>query len=109
VDGFLTVNYGDYADPAALLSTLVVPGGSQNYDNFNDKKILNWLETARSTANPNARAALVAKAEQRAAAILPWIPDVQPENLLIMSKNLTGATASFAYMFAPWANSLGGR
>jgi peptide/nickel transport system substrate-binding protein len=109
VDGFLTVNYGDYADPAALLSTLVVPGGSQNYDNFNDKKILNWLETARSTANPNARAALVAKAEERAAEILPWIPDVQPENLLIMSKNLTGATASFAYMFAPWANSLGGR
>ncbi len=109
VDGFLTVNYGDYADPAALLSTLVVPGGSQNYDNFNDKQILTWLETARSTANPDARAALVAKAEQRAAVILPWIPDVQPENLLIMSKNLTGATASFAYMFAPWANSLGGR
>ncbi len=109
VDGFLTVNYGDYADPAALLSTLVVPGGSQNYDNFNDKQILNWLETARSTADPNARAALVAKAEQRAATILPWIPDVQPENLLIMSKDLTGATASFAYMFAPWANTLGGR
>ncbi len=109
VDGFLTVNYGDYADPAALLSTLVVPGGSQNYDNFNDKQILTWLETARSTANPDARAALVAKAEQRAAVILPWIPDVQPDNLLIMSKNLTGATASFAYMFAPWANSLGGR
>ncbi|HEX6930873.1 MAG TPA: ABC transporter substrate-binding protein [Streptosporangiaceae bacterium] len=108
VDGFLTVNYGDYADPAALLSTLVVPGGSQNYDNFNDKKILNWLETARSTADPNARAALVAKAEERTAEILPWIPDVQPENLLIMSKGLTGATASFAYMFAPWANQLGG-
>jgi peptide/nickel transport system substrate-binding protein len=109
VDGFLTVNYGDYADPAALLATLVIPGGSQNYDNFNDKQILNWLETARSTADPNARAALVAKAEKRAAEILPWIPDVQPTNLLIMSKNLTGATASFAYMFAPWANTLGGR
>jgi len=108
VDGFLTVNYGDYADPAALLSTLVVPGASQNYDNFDDKQILNWLETARSTADPNARAALVAKAEERAATILPWIPNVQPENLLIMSKNLTGATASFAYMFAPWANQLGG-
>jgi len=108
IDGFLTVNYGDYADPAALLSTLVVPGGSQNYDNFNDKQILTWLEQARSTANPDARAALVAKAEERAATILPWIPDVQPDNLLILSKNLTGATASFAYMFAPWANSLGG-
>jgi peptide/nickel transport system substrate-binding protein len=109
VDGFLTVNYGDYADPAALLSTLVVPGGSQNYDNFHDPLILHWLEQARSTANPDARAALVAKAEERAAKLLPWIPDVQPTNLLILSKDLTGATASFAYMFAPWANSLGGK
>jgi peptide/nickel transport system substrate-binding protein len=108
-DGFLTVNYGDYADPAALLSTLAVPGGSRNYDNFDDKKMLNWPETAPSTADPNARAALVAKAEQRAAQILPWIPNVQPTNLLILSKNLTGSTASFAYMFAPRANTLGGR
>ena len=27
VDGFLTVNYGDYADPAALLATVALPGG----------------------------------------------------------------------------------
>jgi peptide/nickel transport system substrate-binding protein len=108
VDGFLTVNYGDYADPAALLATLVLPGGSQNYDNFNDPKIISLLSQARSTADPDARAGLVAKAEQRAAAELPWIPDTQPLNLLIMNKDLTGATASFAYMFAPWANQLGG-
>ena len=108
IDGFLTVNYGDYADPAALLATLVLPGGSQNYDNFNDPKIISLLGQARSTADPNARAALVAKAEERTAALLPWIPDVQPVNLLIMAKGLTGATASFAYMFAPWANTLGG-
>jgi peptide/nickel transport system substrate-binding protein len=108
VDGFLTTNYGDYADPAALLATLVLPGGSQNYDNFNDHQIIAWLEQARSTADPNARAALVAKAEERVAKLLPWIPDAQPIDILIMSKGLTGATASFAYMFAPWANSLGG-
>jgi peptide/nickel transport system substrate-binding protein len=108
VDGFLTVNYGDYADPAALLATLVIPGGSQNYDNYHDQKVISLLGQARSTADPNARAALVAKAEERVAAQLPWIPDVQPVNILIMSKGLTGATASFAYMFAPWANSLGG-
>jgi peptide/nickel transport system substrate-binding protein len=108
IDGFLTVNYGDYADPAALLATLVLPGGSQNYDNFNDQKTIALLGQARSTADPNARAALVAKAEERTAALLPWIPNVQPVNLLIMAKGLTGATASFAYMFAPWANSLGG-
>jgi peptide/nickel transport system substrate-binding protein len=84
VDGFLTINYGDYADPAALLSTIVLP------------------------ADPAQRASLVAQAEQLAAKNLPWIPDVQPTSVLITSKNLTGAVASFAYMFAPWADSLGG-
>ncbi len=108
IDGFLTVNYGDYADPAALLATLVLPGGSQNYDNFNDPKIISLLDQARSTADPDARAALVAKAEERTMTDMVWIPDAQPLNLLIMNKDLTGATASFAYMFAPWANQLGG-
>jgi peptide/nickel transport system substrate-binding protein len=108
IDGFLTVNYGDYADPAALLSTLVLPGGSQNYTNFNNPKITADLENARSTANLDKRAALVAQAEKLSMQQLPWIPDVQPTSLLLLSKNLTGAVASFAYMFAPWANSLGG-
>jgi peptide/nickel transport system substrate-binding protein len=108
IDGFPTVNYGDYADPAALLSTLVLPGGSQNYTNFNDPQITAALEQARSTANLNQRAALVAKAEKLTMQQLPWIPNVQPTSLLMLGKGLTGAVASFAYMFAPWANSLGG-
>jgi peptide/nickel transport system substrate-binding protein len=108
VDMFPTVNYGDYADPAALLDTIALPGGSQNYDNYSDPQITALLDQSRSTANPEQRAALVAKAEQRAAQTLPWIPTVDPTNVLIMSSKLTGATGSFAYMFAPWANSLGG-
>jgi peptide/nickel transport system substrate-binding protein len=109
IDGFLTVNYGDYADPAALLATLDLPGGSQNYDNFNDPKLTSLLEQARSTANPDQRAALMVQAEKINNQLLPWIPDVQPTSLLLLSSNLTGAVASFAYMFAPWANSLGGK
>ena len=109
IDGFLTVNYGDYADPAALLATLALPGGDQNYDNFNDPQMTALLEQARSTASADQRAALVAKAEERAAQLLPWIPNVQPTNVLMLSSNLTGATASFAYMFAPWADSLGAK
>lgn len=108
IDGFLTQNYGDYADPAALLATLVLPGGSQNYDNFNYPQLTAAMEQARSTANPDRRAALVAQVEKLTMQRLPWIPNVQPTNLLLLSKNLTGAVASFAYMFAPWANSLGG-
>jgi peptide/nickel transport system substrate-binding protein len=109
IDGFLTVNYGDYADPAALLATLDLPGGSQNYDNFNNPQIVSALEEARSTADPSKRAALVAQAEKLTAQQLPWIPDVQPTTLLMLNNKLSGAVSSFAYMFAPWANSLGGK
>jgi peptide/nickel transport system substrate-binding protein len=108
LDGFLTVNYGDYADPAAGLSTFVLPGGLQNYTNFNDPEITADMEQARGTASPDKRAALVAEAEKLTMQQLPWIPDVQPINLLMLGKGLTGAVSSFAYMFAPWANQLGG-
>jgi peptide/nickel transport system substrate-binding protein len=108
IDGFLTVNYGDYAAPEAMLSTFVVPGGSQNYNNFNDPKITSLMQQARSTANLNERAALVSQAEKLTMQQLPWIPDVQPTSLLLLGKGLTGAVGSFAYMFAPWANQLGG-
>ena len=108
IDGFPTVNYGDYADPAALLSTVVLPDGSQNYTGFNDPKITSTLEQARSTADPAKRAALVAQAEKLTVQQMPWIPNAQPTSLLLLNKSLTGAVSSFAYMFAPWANQLGG-
>jgi peptide/nickel transport system substrate-binding protein len=109
VDAFITVNYGDYADPAALLATIVLPDGSQNYDKFDNPLLTSLLEQARGTADPAKRAALVARAEQLAATLLPWIPDVQPTSILMLNKSLTGAVASFSYMFAPWADQLGGK
>jgi peptide/nickel transport system substrate-binding protein len=108
IDGFPTVNYGDYADPAALLSTVVLPDGSQNYTGFNDPKVTSALEQARGTADPAKRAALVAQAEKLTVQQMPWIPNAQPTSLLVLNKSLTGAVSSFAYMFAPWANQLGG-
>jgi peptide/nickel transport system substrate-binding protein len=109
IDGFLTVNYGDYADPAALLASIVLPGAPQNYDGYNNPQITSLLNQARGTADANARAAIVAKAEELAAKQLPWIPNTQPNSILMLNSGLTGATSSFAYMFAPWANNLGGK
>jgi peptide/nickel transport system substrate-binding protein len=65
------------------------------------------LEAARGTADPDKRAALVAEAEKLTVQPLPWIPDVQPTNVLLLSRSLTGTVASLAYMFAPWADQLG--
>ena len=107
VDAFPAVDFGDYADPAALLGAFV-PGGSGNWDNFNFPAITAALEQARETANPDQRAALVARAEQLTVQQLPWIPDVEPDTVLVLGKGLTGAVSSTAYLFAPWADRLGG-
>ena len=108
VDGFFTVNYGDYADPAALLSTLVLPEGSQNYTGYANETVTALMEEARSTADPAERAAKVVEAQVLITDDLPWIPTAYPSNLVVTRSNITGQVASFAYMFAPWAWTMGG-
>jgi peptide/nickel transport system substrate-binding protein len=118
IDGFFTLNYGDYAGPEALLATLLIPEGSQNFDGWGVQgtdpnaaahaQIAAMFDDARGTADPNARAQKVADVEKAIATDLPWIPVLQPYVPLITSANLTGAYASFAYMYSPWADKLGG-
>jgi peptide/nickel transport system substrate-binding protein len=125
IDGFFTLNYGDYAGPEALPATFLLPEGSQNFDGYgnatpyspgwgsdpqaaNDSKAAVMMDDARSTADPNARAQKVADVEKLMATDLPWIPIVQPYVVLVTSSNLTGAYSSFMYMYAPWADQLGG-
>ena len=108
IDGLPEVDYGDYADPAALLAHIVLPGGVENFDHFNDPTITAEVEQARTTASPSKRAALIAEAEKLTVEQLPFIPDVQPDTVLVLEKDLTGAVSSSAYLFSPWADSLGG-
>ena len=107
IDGFPTVNYPDYADPAAFYNTIVMPDGSQNYDAYDDPQTTKAMNAARSTADPAQRAKLVAQAGDRIMQQLPWIPMAAINTVLITSSKLTGAPASFAFMGGPWANLLG--
>jgi peptide/nickel transport system substrate-binding protein len=109
IDMFPTVNYPDYGDPAGLYNTFALPGGSQNFDNYSNPQITKLLGEARSTANPDLRASLVAKAGDIIAQQQVWIPMAAPDSLLITSRQLTGAPTSFVYMGGPWANLMGGR
>ena len=61
-----------------------------------------------AAANPDQRAALVVKAEELTMRLLPSIPNVAPDTVLVLGKGLTGAVSSSAYLFSPWANQLGG-
>src|SRR5689334_10476802 len=76
VDGFPTVNYPDAADPALFYNTVVSPDGSQNYSAFADEQIDTAMSDARRTADPDARAKLVAQAGDRIMEQLPWIPKI---------------------------------
>jgi peptide/nickel transport system substrate-binding protein len=109
IDGFVTVNYPDFADPAALLSTFALVDGSQNYSGYENPEVTTLLEEARSTVDEAARADLVAQAQAIIQTDLPWIPLVHPNTVLVTSAGLTGAPSSFVYMNAPWAASLGGK
>src|SRR5438132_7946591 len=74
IDGFFTLNYGDYAGPEPLLATLIPPDGSQMSHGYgvqrtdpqaaNDSKAFTLFDEARSTADPNARAQKVADVEK---------------------------------------------
>ncbi len=107
IDGFFTINYPDYADPAGLYATLAIPGGSQNYDNFSNPQITQYMEQARTTADPTQRAELMVKAQDIIMQQLPWIPVTDPDTILIMNKSVTGPPATFQYMFGPWLGKLG--
>ena len=108
VDGWFTINYPNYADPMSLLSTIVIPGAPQNYNNYDNPAVTKALTDARSTADPDARAQLVVDAQKIIMEEMPWIPMSFPDNINITSNKISGQTASFTYMFAPWADSLGG-
>jgi peptide/nickel transport system substrate-binding protein len=108
IDGFITVNYPDYADPAALLATFALPDGSQNFNGYENADVSALFDEARTTADPAARATLVTQAQALLQQDLPWIAIANPDTVLVTSADLTGAPASFTYMFSPWPAGLGG-
>ena len=108
IDGFITINYPDYADPAALLATFGRPDGSQNFNGYSNDEVTALFEEARTTADPAARATLVTQAQAVLQQELPWIGIANPDTVLVTNADLTGAPASFTYMFSPWPAGLGG-
>jgi peptide/nickel transport system substrate-binding protein len=107
VDGFFTANYGDYADPAALMSTLALKEGSQNFAQYQNPQVVADLEAARAEPDDAKRAQHVVDAQKLVTDDVAWIPMASPDTVLIMNKAITGAPSSFQYMFGPWLSALG--
>jgi len=107
VDGFFTVNYSNTADPLSLFVSLVAPGGTQAFNGYDDPAAQALLDQARAEPDDTKRAALVVQFQKLITDQVLWVPMVAPTTTLIMNKELSGAPATFQYMFGPWAAYLG--
>ena len=108
VDMFSTINYGDYADPAALYNSFAMPGGSQNFRGYDNQQVTEAMNAARGEADPAKRAQDVIAAQKVITEQLVWIPLVAPNTVLVMNDKVTGPPSTFSFMFSPWASYLGG-
>jgi peptide/nickel transport system substrate-binding protein len=110
VDGFFTVWYSLVGDPGGgMYGTLYLPGASGNFSGFTDPALTRLLNEARATPDSMRRAELTVQAQEIANKDLTWIPNVNPDTVLVMSSKLTGALVSSSYLHAPWADNLGGK
>jgi peptide/nickel transport system substrate-binding protein len=66
------------------------------------------LAEARATTDPAERAELVIEAQEQITKGLSWIPLAYEPVTLVQNTRISGATASFAYLYAPWAATIGG-
>ena len=107
VDGFLTTNYPNYADPLGIYATMIAPAGSQAYNGYADPAAVQLVADARSEVDDTKRAEKVVELQKVITDENLWIPLVAPTNVLVMNKNITGAPSTFQYMFGPWAAYLG--
>jgi len=105
LDGFFTTNYGDFADPLNVYS-FFQSGNSHDYIGWDsaDADIAKALQTSDDTA----RAKLVVGIQDKVTQGLPWIPLAYEPTTLIQNKRISGAVPSFAYLYSPWAVTIGG-
>jgi len=108
VDLFYTSWYLSSPDPLEMYSVLQT-GQFSNYGNWNDPEFDKVVADAIKTQDPEQRAQLSAKAQKIANEQLPWLPLFAGPMTLFMGKKVTGASPSVAFLYYPWAATIGKR
>ncbi|MCD5346814.1 ABC transporter substrate-binding protein [Agromyces sp. S2-1-8] len=105
IDGFFTTQYGSFADPTDVYQ-MFASTDSHNYAGWDHAD--DAIFAARAETDEAARADHVIDAQQTITDELPWLPLAYEPVTLVQNDRISGATASFAYLYAPWAATLGG-
>lgn len=108
IDILYTQFWANIPNPLDWLGITAVTGATFNQYNYGGQDRL--FGKAVATKDPVARARLVAQLEKNLYhELLPMVPGVQLYNTVWMNRRITGAPASFDYVYYPWAATLGGR
>ena len=106
-DGFVTTNYLSAPDPLLHLISVAKTGSDQNYSDFSDPAVDAALDAALAESDPEKRTELTVEAEALIMEQQPWVPINDLAVRMYMDDAITGAPASFVYLYYPWAADLG--
>ncbi|MER6981291.1 ABC transporter substrate-binding protein, partial [Streptomyces carpinensis] len=106
IDAFLSTWYGNMPDPLDVYRVFT-KGGRSNFDDY--ASVDGAVKQAQAAYDPRQRAALVSKLQATVSRDDPWTPITSLPVILYMNKRITGAVASFSYLYYPWAVGIGAR
>ncbi|WP_313812902.1 ABC transporter substrate-binding protein [Glutamicibacter sp.] len=106
LDAFFTSYYGNVPDPLDVYQVFRL-SNSSNFGEWDSADKL--LNQAMGTMDPEQRAKLTVQAQDLVQEEQPWITISYLPNILVQNSKISGATASFSYLYYPWAATIGGK
>ncbi|CAA9325846.1 MAG: Oligopeptide ABC transporter, periplasmic oligopeptide-binding protein OppA [uncultured Nocardioidaceae bacterium] len=107
VDLFYTSFYADIASPLEIYYQTFTSTAFSNYAGWKSKEYDRLIRQALAQTDPVEQAEITVKAQEIAVEELLWIPIALNDNSVFMNNRITGAPATNAYLYFPWANLVG--
>ena len=107
IDMLIDEGYLDVPDPLDYTGLWFPKGALFDYTGYNNATVNKDLSTAQQTYDATTRANLITSAQAIYMANKIVIPVVNPDESLFLNKSITGAPASFAYIYEPCLAKLG--
>ncbi|GAA1448603.1 ABC transporter substrate-binding protein [Leifsonia poae] len=107
-DLFYTSWYLSSPDPLEMYSVLRT-GDFSNYGDWSDPSFDAVVSDALGIDDPAARSEKSAEAQRIANDQLPWLPLFESPTSVYLGKRITGVQPSVAFLYYPWAATIGAR
>lgn len=106
IDLFHTTWYADVAEPLQIYVNWQT-GNFANYGGWSDPEYDALVARALQEQDPATRAEMVVQLQERVTEEVLWIPIEHSANSVFLGERVTGAPATNAYLYYPWAAQLG--